>query len=309
MTPPQVRTTLDPGRLAALERIGVDRLVTVDGITGVFTPVTGADPAASGENLEKIVDALRGELASARAENAALEAKLAALADPPRSSDDLADGLQHALDGIAERLGTMGNGTSNFAVREFTLESKVHVDVTAVGTIGFQFVRPGDQVNAAALSTVSMTVVPVPKPPADEVVEAPVVDRPVEDIDGLTDAQVATLRGAHVTTTSGFARLATRATASASLVSLLGVDREELGRFTVLAGLLGVPGVDRTHAAVLHDAGITDVAALAAADPADLVERYRVTAKPRRALGTTPSLAEATRWVEAAAALTTTPGA
>ena len=133
---------------------------TVDGVTGVFTPVTGADAAASTDNLEKIVDALRGELASARAESAALTAKLDALRDPPRSSDDLADGLQHALDGISERLGSMANTTSNFAVREFVLETKVHVDVTPVGTIGFQFVRPGEQVNAAALSTVTMTSSP-----------------------------------------------------------------------------------------------------------------------------------------------------
>lgn len=302
MSPRQVRTALDPGRLPVLARVGTDRILTVDGITGVFTPVTGADAGTSTDNLEKIVDVLRGELASARAESAELNAKLEALKDPPRSSDDLADGLQHALDGISERLGSMANPTSNFAVREFVLETKVHVDVTPVGTIGFQFVRPGEEVDAAALSTVTMTVVPVPKPPPEEVVAPPVADRPVEEIDGLSDAQVSALRGAHVTTTSGFARLATRATARATLVSLLGVDRDALGRFTLLAGLLGVPGVDGTHAAVLHDAGLTDVASLAAADPADLVERYRAAAKPRRALGTTPSLAEATRWVEAAAA-------
>ncbi len=283
MTPPQVRTTLDPaaldrtvltvtaGRLPTLDRVGTDRLVTIDGQTGVFTPVTGADVGTSSDNLEKVVDALRGELASAQAANAELEAKLAALADPPRSSDDVADGLQHALDGLSERLGAMANETSNFAVREFTLESKVHVDVTPLGTMGFQFVRPGEQVNAAALSTMTMTVVPVPKPPPEEAVApaAAVVDRPVEEIDGLTDAQVAALRGAHVTTTSGFARLATRATASATLVSLLGVDRETLGRFTLLAGLLAVPGLDGTSAAVLHDAGIPDAATLAGTDPAD----------------------------------------
>ncbi len=311
MTPPPTRAALDgttltvaTGRLPSLERVAVDRLVTVDGQTGVFTPVTGADVDTSTDNLEKIVDLLRGELAAARSENAALEARIADLQDPPRSSDDLADGLQHALDSVSERLGSMANGTSDFAVREFVLESKVHVDVTSVGTLGFQFVRPGEQVNAAALSTVTLTVVPVPKPPPEDVPATPVADRPVEDIDGLSDEQVRALRAAHVTTTGSFARLATRATASASLVSLLGVDRDALGRFTLLAGLLAVPGVDGTNAAVLHDAGLTDAATLAATDPADLVEAYRVAAKPRRALGTTPSLAEATRWVEAARALT-----
>ncbi len=108
-----------------------------------------------------------------RAENAGLQAKLDELTTPARSADNLAEGVQNALDGLADRLGAMTNATSNFAVREFTLESKVHVDVTAVGTIGFQFVRPGEMVNAAALSTVTLTAVPVPVPkPVPDVVLA-----------------------------------------------------------------------------------------------------------------------------------------
>ena len=206
----------------------------------------------------------------------------------------------------------MSNPTSNFAVREFTLESKVHVDVTPLGTMGFQFVRPGESVNAAALSTVTLTAVPIPKPApdtGDEVAAqpAPVPDsgQPIEAIDGLTGAQVAALRDAHVSTASAFARLATRATASAQLMSLLRVDRDALGRFTLLAGLLTVPGLDRLKAAVLYAAGIPDVATLATADPAALVTAYAAAAATRADDdGWRPTLSDTKAWVEAATAMT-----
>jgi hypothetical protein len=302
VNPPVVR--LPPGTRLDLDRVGVDRIVTVDGRPGLFTPLVGADPtdAHSSENLEKIVDVLRQQVAQLQSENAALTAKLAELQSPARSSDDLAAGLQRSLDSLQQQLGEMANGVTNFAVREFALESKVHVDVTELGTIGFRFVQPGEDVNAAALSTVSLTVVPVPKPAADPA--PPAADPAVDSIDGLSPAQVRSLRAAHVSTVSSFRQIATRARTSASLVSLLGVDRATLGRYTLLAGLLTVPGLDRTKAAVLYDAGLTDVPALAAADPADLVKRYARAAKARRdGDAFRPTAAEAAVWIAAAGRL------
>lgn len=305
--PQRVLPKVEAVRLPTLQRVDLDRIVTVEGVTGVFTPLTGkGDTPASNANLSRIIDALRGEVAELRSRNAALLEKLEALTDPPRSSDDLADGVRHALDGLADRLGAMANTTSNFAVREFTLESKVHVDVTPLGTIGFQFVRPGDQVNPASLSTVSLTVVPVPKPVAEEAEPAPPTPaaQPVEAVDGLTPTQAAALRAAHVSTAGDFARVATRAHVSAQLESLLGVDREALGRLTLLAGLLGVPGLDRLRAAVLYDAGVVDVATLAASDPLDLVARYAAAAAQRPDDdGWRPTGADAAAWVRAASGL------
>ena len=302
MNPPVVR--LPPGTRLDLDRVDVDRIVTVDGRPGVFTPLVGADPTDvhSSENLEKVVDVLRRQVAQLQSENATLSAKLAELQSPARSSDDLAAGLQHSLDSLQQQLGEMANGVTNFAVREFALESKVHVDVTELGTIGFRFVQPGEDVNAAALSTVSLTVVPVPKPVADAA-PAP-ADPAVDSIDGLSADQVRSLRAAHVSTVSSFQQVATRARTSASLVSLLGVDRATLGRYTLLAGLLTVPGLDRTKAAVLYDAGLTDVAALAAAAPADVVKRYARAAKARRDDdGFRPTATDAAGWIAAAGRL------
>jgi len=306
---PILRADVLAASLPSFRPVGTDEIITIGDRTGIFTPLTGKD-ADNTENLSKIVQVLRSELAEARADNAGLQAKLDELTTPARSADNLAEGVQSALDGLADRLGAMTNATSNFAVREFTLESKVHVDVTAVGTIGFQFVRPGETVNAAALSTVTLTVVPVPKPVPDVVTGEPfpavrAADAPLEAIDGLSGAQAAALRGAHITTTSEFARVATRATATAELVSMLGVTRSELGRFTLLAGLLTVPGLDGTKAGVLYEAGIRDVATLAGTTPAKLMSRY---AKAAAAVGGAgrwrPKAADAEAWIAAAKALT-----
>ena len=308
------------GSLPVFKPVATDEIVTIGDRTGIFTPLTskGGDNT---DNLSKIVDLLRGELAEAKSTAAALQEKLDALTAPARSADNLAEGVQNALDSLADRLGSMTNTTSNFAVREFTLESKVHVDVTALGTIGFQFVKPGEAVNAAALSTVTLTVVPIPKPVPDPVdgsgagggvttvpraVSAGVrgADSPLEAL-GLSSAQADALRSAHVTTAGELARVATHATATAELVSMLGVTREELGRYVLLAGLLTVPGLDGTKARVLYEAGIHDVAALSGMKPATVVSRYGKAAAAVAGAGRwRPKESDAEAWVAAAKALT-----
>ena len=311
MTPvPGSAVRLTPIDRLDLSRVGADRIVTVDGKPGLFTPLVGADPADAGStaNLEKVVDLLRAQVAQLQTENATLTAKIAELQSPPSSPDDFAAGMQHSLDVLQGRLAAMDNQVSNFAVREFSLESKVHVDVTPLGTIGFQFVQPGDEVNAAALSTVSITVVPVPKPadvtPAGAAPLAATPDVGIEAIDGLSDAQVGKLRAAHVTTVGSFQQIATRSSTTASLISLLGVDRDTVGRYALLAGLLTVPGLDKVKAAILYDAGITDVATLAAVTPAQVVKKYASAARRSKIDdGFRPDEDAAAAWIAAAAGL------
>ena len=313
MTTPVAGTPLPRPEVAAaalpvFTPVATDEIVTIGDRTGIFTPLTakGADDT---DNLAKIVDVLRGELAEARSTAAALQARLDEVTSPPRSADHLAEGVQSALDSLSERLATMTNPTSNFAVREFTLESKVHVDVTPLGTIGFQFVKPGEVVNAAALSTVTLTVVPVPKQVSDPgtppppAVRAP--DSSVEAL-GLSQAHAAALRRAHITTTGEFARVATRATATAELVSMLGVSREDLGRYVLLAGLLTVPGLDPVKARVLYESGIHDAATLAGLKPATVVARYAKAAPSVPGAGRwRPKPEDAAAWVAAATSLVT----
>lgn len=303
--PPQPVVRVTPSGRLDFERVAPDQIVTVGGRPGIFTPLVGVDPTdvPSTDNLEQVIDLLRQQIARLQSENADLAAKLAQAQSQATSGDDLAAAMQHSLDTLQERLADMGNATSNFAVREFSLESKVLVDVTALGTIGFRYVQPGDDVNPAALSTLSITVVPVPKPATDPTPGA--AEPGVEAIDGLTADQATTLRAAHVTTVNAFWRAATQATTTASLVSMLGIDRDTLGRYTMLAGLLMVPGLDRLKAAVLYDAGIINAATLAAAEPDELVHSYTraVTLRPDDD-GFRPTTEQAAEWIAAAARLT-----
>lgn len=293
------------GRLT-IDRITPDQLVTVGGRLGVFTPLTTPDAGdpASTTNLQAIVDVLRKQVVELQSTNAALTAKLTAAEQASTSADDFAAGIQHAVDGLQDKLATMQNSVSTFGVREFSMQTKVLVDVSQLGAIGLRFVAPGESVDASALSTVSLTLVPLPKEQPAQAAPAP-ADLPVDQIDGLSGDQIATLHRAHVTTTSSFRRAATRATTAATLRGMLAVDRESLGRMTELAGLLGVPGIDRISAAVLHSAGITDPATLATTTAKDLVRRYRAAARRRKDAGeSAPSEALAQQWIDAAVRLT-----
>jgi hypothetical protein len=294
----------DLSGLTGLHRLSSDSVVTVEGITGIFTPLAGLDPKNpdGAANLQKLVDSLRAELERLRQENAALTAKVAELSAPPRSSDDFAAGVQHALDSLQSRLSEMDNPTSDFAVREFTLESRVHLEVSALGTIGMRFVQPDETVNAAALSTVSMTVVPMPKP-ADGT-PTPASVQGIESIDGLTKEQITMLRANNVVTTRDFYSAATRATTTATLVSMLGVGRDQLGRMVLLAGLLTVPGVDKDSASLLFDAGIQDPATLAESSADSVLRGLKSVARKRRMKASSlPSAAAVGGWIGAAQAI------
>jgi hypothetical protein len=304
--------TLSGSSRLTIDRLSTDQLVTINGHLGVFTPITsgdGNDPTST-DNLQAVVDVLRKQVAELQTSNAALVAQVSAVQQATTSTDEFAAGVQHTLDVLQDKLGAMENQTSTFAVREFSMQSKVLVDVSDLGTIGLRFVKPGEDVESTSLSTVSLTVVPLPKDATAPTAPTPSSADPlVDEIDGLSGDQIAALRRAHVTSATTFAKVATRATTSARLAGMLAVDRESLGRLTLLAGLLTVPGLDRVKAAVLFAAGITDPATLAAATAKDLVRRYTAAAKKRTDDdGFRPTVEQAQAWIDAAAGLSPVKG-
>ena len=136
---------------ATLVRIGTDRVVTVGGVTGLFTPITSASdqPPASDErmNLLTILDQLQREVGEVQSRNLKLDADLALLRQRPFAPEDFAGGLRQSLNELQQRMSTMRNSTSNFAVREFELDASMFVQVMPLGSIEYRFVQPGD--NAA----------------------------------------------------------------------------------------------------------------------------------------------------------------
>jgi hypothetical protein len=148
-------------------RTGTDRIVKVDGVSGVFTPIGAGDDQPLGaderKNLQGVIDRLKAALVELQATNVKLGQELTALRERPSAPDDFASAVQQSLDEVAQRMASMRNSMSNFAIREFKLDASVFVRVSPLGTIEYRFVQPGDGVDGAALSKISMSVVPVPK--------------------------------------------------------------------------------------------------------------------------------------------------
>ncbi len=309
-TQPQVRLTA-ASRELELEDVGPQSLLTVEGRTGVFIPIARPDPKdpASTDNLSTIVDVLARQVGSLQRENEELRAKLDAQV-PTRSADDVAAAVQGSVDALASRLTQMQNPVTNFGLREFVLQSKVRVDVTPVGTLGLRFVQPGEDVEPEALSTLSVTIVPVPKPQPEPGTASPAPGRGPDLVAlGFDAPAIQTLHANHVSTAGDLATLGTRASATAALSAMLGVDREELASRIALAGLLTLPAVDADRAAVLGAAGLTTTLVIANASPEEVVARFTAAATGsavpgmRGDDGWRPSRELAAQWVATAQAL------
>jgi hypothetical protein len=291
-------------RLIELDDVAPQRLVTIEGRLGLFTPFEGEDPKASTDNLTEIVDVLRRRVEQLQETNAQLEAKLDAT--PPRSADDVAAAIAASVDTLQSRLGQMDNAVTNFGLREFSLQSKVRVDVTPLGTLGFHFVQPGDLLPPEALSTLSVTLVPVPKEPAPPGEAAAAQTTAGADLHqlGFSRPDVELLHAQHVDTAADLASIGTRASATATLSAMLGTDRQVLGDRIALGALTTLPSVDLARAGVLTAAGLGSTGLLAAAEPEAVVQQFAVAAAGSSSdQGWRPSVELAEQWVATAAAL------
>jgi len=304
---PQVnQATTALGNLA-LVQVGTQSVVTVAGITGVFTPLTsgagkplGADER---ENLLSLVDQLKREVSEVQSRNLKLEADLATLRERPSAADDFAGGVQQSLDELQQRMANMRNSTSNFAVREFKLEASVFVQVTPLGTVEYRFVQPGEQAPAQALSKLSLQVVPVPK---DNLagVWTPILfqpDAPVATLPGLGDDGARRMEAAGVFTLGEFLQVGTRARAQAYLSALLDVERQRVALWAQQALLMTLRGVTGNAALVLIEAGVSRFETLAGLAAEGLTALYEATRQRRPDLAAPPlDTALASQWVRAA---------
>ncbi len=301
-------SALTKADLASLKRLGNDTIVSVNGVTGVFTPLTGADNApVSGDerkNLLSIIDQLKKELAARHAEVLMLQQELATLRDLPSSApEDFATAVQQSLDELQQRMANMHNGVSSFAVRDFKLDASVFVQVTPTGGMAYRFVQPGEDIEAAAVSRLSLQVVPIPKNDARGVWTSDLFapDVPVSAMPEVDATVAARLEKAGVYSIGEFVQVATRARAQAQLQALLGVQRERIALWAQQAALMTLRGANGAAAVVLMRAGLGSFDALAATAPALVAQRYE---QARAALTSVvaPAVddALAAQWVRAA---------
>lgn len=292
-----------------LRRTGSEKIITYKGNQGLFTPLTTAEKEdESRYNLEKIVEVLREEVVMSKQENLELKDKLKkALVKPSRTPDDFATAVSHSLDTLQTRLAQMSNSVSNFAIREFTIETNVHIDVTPLGTIDYRFVQPEDNIAPEKLSKLKMTLSPIPKPTAQGVRSrsdfTPLHD--IDDIQGIGEAYRKRLNNHQIYTVSDLISAGSRVRSKVELESLLEVDRDRLSEWISHAELMTIKDIDGRSAEVLYNIGINNLKQLSAKSAEDLAKQYNAEIKKVGHSTLKPITAEkAAPWIKAAQAYT-----
>jgi len=272
--------------MVGLSKVDPEDIILVDGKYGLFTPLTkveGAE-AETERNLNEIIELLRRELDVLTQENSVLKEKLRlATEKPARTPDEFVTAIQHSVDSLQGKLSDMKNPISDFVVSEFNLDSRVFVDVSQFGTIDYRFIQPGDDLDSALLSNLSLKVKPVPKQTQagsyDKTNFTPYAD--VDEIQGIGDAYKEKLKAHHIYTVSDLLHAGTRVRSRVELASLLDVEHRSLGEWLSQAELMTEKNIDGRNAEVLFEVGVSNLEALAAEIPETLLEKYnqRVTEK------------------------------
>ncbi len=291
-------------------KVGDDRLVAIDGVHGLFTPIATADAKDpdSAKNLLGVIAVLKREVTALRERNLALEQELAALRQASsRTPDDFASAVKHSLDSLQARLSETSNPVSNFVVREFSLEAKVAVDVSPLGVIDYRFVKPGESIDPSRLSKLALTIVPTPKSSSAHsftpVEFTPLVD--VEEVQGIGEVWSKRLNAHGIYTVGDLVSAGSRVRSQAELAALLQVDRERLADWLAQAELLSVRDIDGRSAELLARTGANGLEALATQTPEALTEKFNAE-NARKSEGRAPvlSVEAAKLWIETAKAWT-----
>lgn len=293
--------------MSRLRPVDSSRLIKVGDQQGIFTPIAGAgDEEASTGNLEAVVQALRAELQRLDNENLALRGQVEALeAERKRTPDDFASAVSHTLDTLQTRLHETKNPVSRFAVRGFSIEASVYVDVSPLGTIDYRFSQPGDSVDPGRLSRIKLDLVPLPKEDSagtwTQPEFTPFVD--VEEIQGVGEEYQKRLNAKQIYSVGDLLTAATRVRSQAQLSAMLDIDRTRLAEWLSHAELLTIRDIDGRRAEVLSGLGIRRLSDLAGQDPAALTEAFneRVAAAGVKALKPVDEVMVRT-WIQSATA-------
>ena len=269
-------------------------------------------------DLQAANTALRSQLVSMQEAELAYREKIVALqqteitlreqlgqtqAQAGREPDDFASAVGHSLDTLQTRLAGLSNPLTDFAVREFSIDAKVAVNVTRLGTVEYRFIQPGEKVDPVAVSNVKMTVVPVPKQ-TQAGSWGPVEFTPsagVEEIRGVGRQLRQQLNQEGIYTVGDLLHAGGRVRGTVELVSLLEVDRYRVEEWLGHAQLLTIRDVDGRTAGVLYELGVRTLEQLAAANPETLAAAFngQVQRTGRKRVGEV-NAAKVTPWIVAA---------
>ena len=279
------------------------KLVNVDGKLGLFTPLTDQDSSdTSNENLEQIIQVLRDKVASLQNQNQKLQQTLSEMTKASRRTpDDFATAISHSVDSLQARLHDTKNPVSRFAMREFKIETNVHVNVTPLGTVEYRFLQPEEEVDPTRLSKIEMSLVPLPKEengwnPADF---SHFTD--IEEIQGIGERYQRKLNQHNIYSINDLLTAGTRVRSRVELASLLGVDRNKLSIWINLAELMTIKLIDGRKAEVLQLIGIDNLEQLAKQEAEALTNAFNTqVAEMNHATLKPVEQEEVLRWIKAA---------
>lgn len=263
------------------------------------------------------IDRLKDEVVARDNEILELKARIQQMIDATkRTPDDFATAVSDSVDKLQTKLTNLPNKTSDFVVREFSLDAKIYVDVNEQGQIDYRFIRPGDNVAPEKVSNLSLTLAPVPKPepspetppPTDPVPTPapggrallPGQDIPIEQLTGEDAPIRERLARSNIRSVADFLQVATRARTLAAFSGMLEIDRQRLGNWLMQAQLMAAGGLSAAMAQALIDLGFTTLKALAEADAAALLAQYNARAAGLSLPAVT--LEDVQRWIAAAQA-------
>ena len=252
---------------------------------------------------EIIMQSLQGEITRLQKENLSLKNNLQVISKKRiRTPDDFSTALSHSIDSLQTRLSQMKNPVSNFAVRELTLETNVHVEVTELGTIDYRFVGPGDDIAPEKLSKLKINLVPLPKESPAGSWTHPAFT-PYDDIDevqGIGEAYKKKLNEHQIYTISDLLNASTRMRSKVELASMLEVDHKRLGEWVSHAELMTIRTINGRAAEILHNIGISSLEKLANAEKETLTVQYNdMVKKMKFASLSTVTEEQVQEWIDA----------
>jgi hypothetical protein len=247
---------------------------TIDGVVGVFTPVAaqGNDSPEALTNLQVIVDRLIREIGDLRQRNLDLQSRIDQLLAPGKSPDDLASALQRTVDRLANELASLSNPVSNFAVKDFRLETSLTVAITQLGTLEYRLLQPGSNVDPNAISKLTLSLAPIEKQEQRGTLSQ-LLFQPNKELAvlGMNADLRQTFEQNHIFTIGEFRSAVMRAQVRTFLIASERTTQRELALLQARAELVLLAGVDRNIADTLIAANIDSLQALARTTPEGLL--------------------------------------
>src|SRR5687768_7239465 len=191
------------------------------------------------EELQAVIDRLTRELGELRGQNLALQGRIDQLLVPAKSPDDLASALQRTVDRLQTELASLSNPVSNFAVKDFRLETALTVSITELGTIEYRLLQPGSNDDPNSISKLTLSLAPIEKQRPDGTL-SPLLFQPGKELAvlGMNEELRQTFERNHIFTIGDFRSTVMRAQVRASLIASEKTTQKELALLQARAELV-----------------------------------------------------------------------